>query len=81
MSEEKPEFGPLHIPWFLDPNAEQIDVPGLFWNLEKTIEKNPEKWGWAEPCIAILVEKGSACMAPSVSYSLATGYRCEEHRF
>lgn len=66
----KPEFQ-LHPPWFLLPDAEKIDIPSLFWELEKTIEKHPELWWPGNKCVT--------CGELAVSWDQANGYRCEMH--
>ena len=61
----------LHVPWFLLPDAEQVDVGLLFWNLEKRVEKNPEKWWPGSKCF---------CGRTAVMWQEKVSYRCEAHR-
>lgn len=73
MTSSAPEFR-LHPPWFLLPDSKQVDVGELFWNLEKTVEKNPEKWGWLDKACSVCGNTGV------VVWDQRYGYRCEKDR-
>lgn len=63
----------LHPPHDLLPGAKQIDWRELVWNLEKTVEQHPEKWGWLDKRCSVCGEEGV------VFFDRKHGYRCGTH--
>lgn len=47
------------------------DWGNLIWALERTVESNPEKWGW--------IGKLCSCGEPAELWSAGTGYLCKFH--
>jgi hypothetical protein len=47
------------------------DWSNLVWELEKTVEMHPERWGWAG--------KQCFCGEPAESWCLQYGYLCRVH--
>lgn len=76
----KPEFQ-LHPPWFLLPDADWIDIGLLFWNLEKEIEKHPERWGWDAYTVDGISYPAKKCYCgeQAIRWDQVNGYRCENH--
>ena len=65
-----PEFV-LRAPHDLIEDGAVLDVPSLIWELEKTVEEHPERWGW--------VGKICPCGEPAEVWSEKEGYRCWRH--
>ena len=57
-----------------DRGTNHPDPDSLIWELEKTVEQHPEKWGWLDPPCQVCGENAV------VIWDREKGYRCDACR-